>query len=114
MNAWLDEARRLDPVGAFSLYIRKLNNLFDKRRTEFTAPSRWSVPKAVAEILDQSIEDGRHLRVFKHTSTIFEVRRTNDPEFFRTVDLQQCTCTCGFFLEKWAFRAGISARCFSS
>ena len=32
MNHWLDEARRKDPVGLFSTFIRQLNNLFEKRR----------------------------------------------------------------------------------
>ena len=48
MNWWLDEARRNTPISLFSIYIRKLNDLFERRRTKYLRMAPTDLPKMVA------------------------------------------------------------------
>ena len=98
-NAWLDHVRYLDPVGVFSLYILKLNCLFEKRRVKYASLPPDGLPLKVAKRLDKSIETGRTLALRRHTTTLFEVQAAASSVNWRVVDLEAKTCSCGFYRE---------------
>ena len=89
----------MDPVGLFREYIRKLNGLFERRRQKYAAMMPQALPKKVERMINQSIDQSRKLRVFKHSETVFEIRRLPAAQMTRVVDLRTMTCTCGFFNE---------------
>ena len=99
MNRWLEEARFMDPVNMFSEYILKINRLFEERRSEWAALGPNKLPKDVEELLQTSIKQGGKLHVDQHTKNVFAVKRQTAPGIFRVVDLEEKTCTCGFFRE---------------
>ena len=99
MNWWLDEARHHDPVGFFSIYIRKLNALFEERRTEYLSMRQTGLPKNDEEMFSRSVSDSRKLRVVQHSCNVFEVQRKNNPARFRTVNVETRMCSCGFYKE---------------
>ena len=99
MNRWLEDVRRLDPVDLLSTYVLKVNILFERRRAKYAAMDATSLPKRVAESLHVSIEEGRKLRVYRHTESVFHVQRLNRPGTSRVVNLDTRTCSCGFYKE---------------
>ena len=99
MNWWLDEARYHDPLGFFSLYIRKMNVLFEERRSEYMSMRSTCLPKNIQEMFSQSVSDSRSLRVVRHTRYLLEVQRKNHQTRFRTVNLETRMCSCGFYRE---------------
>ena len=99
MNWWIDEARKRDPVGAFESYVLKLNGLFERRRDEYNAMREDALPPKIAKRPTKSIEQGRRLRVKRHTANVFSVQRLNDPALARVVDLSAPMCSCGYYDE---------------
>ena len=99
MNWWLEDARHMDPVGLFGEYVRKMNSLFERRRQKYAAMTLQALPKRVEMLLNESIDQSRKLRVFKHSQTIFEVQRITAVQMNRVVDLGSMTCSCGFLKE---------------
>ena len=99
MNQWLEEARHKDPVGLFTTYIRRLNPLFEERREQYARLPRNALPKKVDEMFSRSDAEGRTLLTFRHTATLYEVRRLNDPLIWRFVVLAEMKCECGFYRE---------------
>ena len=99
MNRWLEEARWQDPVGLFSTYILKLNALFEKRRDKYSSMRGNALPKRVAECFDKSIRKSRKLSVLRHTRTLSQVQTDEQKRGWKIVDLENVTCTCGFYLE---------------
>ena len=99
MNWWLDEARHHDPVGFFSIYIRKLNAPFEERRTEYLSMRPTGLPKNVEEMFSRSVSESRKLQVVQHTCNVFEVQRKNNTARFRTVNVETRMCSCGFYKE---------------
>ena len=95
MNWWLEKARHLEPVGLFSVYIRKLNGIFERRRQRYQSMLPHELPPNVSKTLAKAIERGRTLRLVKHTSSVYEVERQEHLPF-RVVDLDARTCTRGF------------------
>ena len=98
-NAWLDDARHLDPVGVFSTCILKLNGLFEKRRTKYSSMPPDSLPPRVAKRLTRSIESSRDLDVSQHTMTVFQVQAVKNGTERRTVNIQDRSCSCGLYGE---------------
>ena len=76
MNWWLEDARRLDPVSLFSLYIVKLNALFDRRRVEYGLIPPGGLPSNVDEIIQTSLENSWNLRVIRHSEMGFPSPKT--------------------------------------
>ena len=99
MNKWLDEARFKDPVGLFSTFIMKLNVVFEKRRDKYAQMNPDQLPKRVGQMLDKSIELSWKLDVQRHTRTIFMVQVAEGKGERKRVDLENLTCTCGFYGE---------------
>ena len=99
MNKWLGEARYQDPVGLFSTFITGLNRVFEKRRDRYASLPQAALPKRVAQMLEASGNESRKLDVRRHTRTLFEVQAEEGKGGWKTVDLQELTCTCGFFRE---------------
>ena len=99
MNKWLEQVRHLCPVEIFEAYIEKLNILFEKRRNKYASIQQPSLPPYVARIFSKSVEESRKLDVRKNTRRLFKVQRRNDPTAYRTVDLLEGKCTCGFYDE---------------
>ena len=99
MNWWLEDARRLDPVGLFSTYLMKLNALFDTRRVEYGFIPPDSLPPNVDEIFQKSLEDSWNLRVIRHSVSVFQVQRLHDQFSMRVVNLVVPDCSCGFYKE---------------
>ena len=99
MNWWLDEARHHDSVVFISIYVRKLNTLFEERRTEYVSMRPTNLPKNIETMFNKSVSDSRKLRVIKHTHNILEVQRKNNPTRFRTVNIETRKCSCGFYQE---------------
>ena len=101
MNRWLEEARWHDPVGLFSIYVLKLNNLFEKRRDKYASLSSHALPKRVAQLYDNSVNKSRKLILRRHTKTIFQVRARGEmmKKRWKIVDLDNTSCTCGFYRE---------------
>ena len=100
INLWIDEVRYYDPVGFFSIYIRKLNALFEERRDEYASMRPTQLPKNIQDMFDKSVSDSRKLRVIRHTHTVLEVQRKNNPALFRTVNVETRKCSCGFYKER--------------
>ena len=96
MNWWLEKARHLEPEGLFSVYIRKLNWMFERRRQRYQSMLPHELPPNVSKTLTKAIERGRTLRLVKHISSLYEVERQEQHLHFRVVDLDARTCTCGF------------------
>ena len=97
MNWWLEKARYLEPVGFFSVYIRKINALFQKRRgTYFSMHPDSLQKKNVAKILANAVEKALSLRLVRRTPSIFEVERKDANLPFRVVNLNGRSCSCGF------------------
>ena len=99
MNWWIDDARHHDPVGFLSIYIRKLNTLFEERRTEYMSMRSTDLPKNIENMFQRSVSDSRKLRVIQHTVNVLEVQRKNNPTRFRTVNIETRKCSCGFYQE---------------
>ena len=99
MNKWLGEARYLDPVGLFRAYIRKLNCMFEKRDDMYNSMQDDDLPKRVAQMIKTGMEDGEKLTITQHRRLIFEVQRKTRPTTTRVVNLNQMSCSCGFYEE---------------
>ena len=99
MNYWLEDARHFLPVGLFSVYVRKVNLLFEKRHQEYSSQPMNSLPKNVHEKLTKSVQQASTLRVKRNTRALFEVQRLNHPLCFRVVDIEAMKCSCRFFDE---------------
>ena len=99
MNWWLEEARHMDPLKMLAQYIFKLNVLFERRRNEYAPMAPRDLPKDVAEMYNQSRDEGRKLDVRQHTRVLFEVQRPNDPSKWHKVNLADRSCSCGFYRE---------------
>ena len=99
MNWWIDDARHHDPVGFLSIYIRKLNTLFEERRTEYMSMRPTDLPKNIEKMFQRSVSDSRKLRVIQHTDNVLELQRKNNPTRFRTVNIETRKCSCGFYQE---------------
>ena len=95
-NKWLDEARFQDPVGLFSTFIMRLNVVFEKRRDKYARMPRTALPGRVGKMLAKSVENGRTLRVRRHTRTLFQVQVADGKGQWKTVDLDRGSCTCCF------------------
>ena len=61
MNWWLERARYLEPVGLFSVYIRKLNWLFERRRRIYDSMPSNTLPPNVMRLLTRAIDKSRTL-----------------------------------------------------
>ena len=57
------------------------------------------LPKKVDKMLARSLEDGRTIRVRRHTRTVFSVQSLTKPGAFRRVNLAAMKCSCRFFEE---------------
>ena len=99
MNWWFEEARHLNPVALFIVYIRRLNQLFERRRIKYASMAPTDLPRKVSKKFAKCLEQSRKLRVLRHTNTLFEVQSLKDPRQFRIVDFERRTCSCGFFTE---------------
>ena len=99
MNHWLDEARHLDPVRLFINYIRKLNQLFERRRERYMSMSEMDLPKNVAILFNRSNDEGSRLKIWPHNRFIADVERLNKPGVTRVVNLAERKCSCGFYKE---------------
>ena len=99
MNHWLDDARYLDPVWLFCAYIRKLNQLFEKRRTTYQKMTDKDLPPNIAKSVKESMDDGCKLKILPHPPLVAEVQRKSSPSSTRVVNLQGPTCSCGFYAE---------------
>ena len=98
-NKWLDEARFQDPVGLFSTVVMKLNVLFEKRREKYASTPQNALPKRVGQMLDRNVDESRKLNVHRHTRTIFMVQVAEGKGERKMVDLENPSCTCGFYKE---------------
>ena len=98
-NQWLDEARFLDPVGLFCAYVRKLNQLFEKRRMMYEKMNDGDLPPNVAKTVKDSMDEGGRLKIWPHNTTMAEVQRKTNPNTKRVDNLLGPTCSCGFFAE---------------
>lgn len=94
-NAWLEEVRWKKPTAMYVEYVRKVNDLFLRRRTRYARKDPASLPKKVNEQFSSALARGRRLGVFKHSETNFEVQQFSNPNATRIVDLAAVTCTCG-------------------
>ena len=99
MNHWLDEARLLDIVRLFNNYIRKLNQLFDKRRERYMSMSENDLPQNVALLLSKANDEGSRLKIWPHNRLIADVERKNKPGVAHVVNLAERKCSCGFYKE---------------
>ena len=97
MNWWLEDARKLDPVGLFWAYVMKLNSLFEARRVEYGQIPEDALPPNVDDIFKRSVENSWNLRVIRHSVSVFQVQRLKDPSSTRVVNLEVPKCSCGFF-----------------
>ena len=71
MNWWLQEARRLEPIGLFSVYIPKLNGLFDEGRTMYASMNQTDLPLEVCKKYTKSLNESRTLKVFRSSPSVF-------------------------------------------
>ena len=99
MNWWLEDARHLHPVGLFCCYIDKLNQLFERRRDEYTYQMIGQFPSNVEEKLQKSIQEAKTLCVVSGVRGKFRVQRLHHPNEMRNVSLAEMVCSCGFFTE---------------
>ena len=99
VHEFLARGTAFSPRRTFSVYVRKINVLFEKRHREYASQPLNSLPKNVQKKLTKSIQQASTLHVKRNTRSLFEVLRLNHPMCFRVVDTDAMKCSCRFFEE---------------
>ena len=61
MNWWLEEARHLNPVALFVIYISRLNQPFERRRMKYTSMAPTNLPHEVSKKFTKCLEQSKKL-----------------------------------------------------
>ena len=75
--------------------MRKVNELFLRRRSVYIHLHRDDAPKTVADSRNEDMDSSKTLRVIRHSEDVYDVQRSRGEKEFRVVNLNTLTCSCG-------------------
>ena len=109
MNHWLDDARYLDPVGLFCAYIRKLNQLFEKRRTMYQKMTDKDLPQTLPKLSNSRWTMGADSR-FSPTPPLWPRSREKQVPVQRVLSTYKVPHVLAVFTPNLGFPADICVR----